>query len=136
MKKISANKIRFDKNTDIYVGKILRFGVILSCCITMLGGVLYLYQHHGKMADYSPVPFGEPFGVADYLRSFSTVLSRIAEADGAAVIQLGVMILIATPVFRVIFSVAAFLIEKDYLYVAVTLLVLAIILANMILGIH
>lgn len=40
--------------------------------------------------------------------------------DGAAIIQLGVIVLIATPVIRVAFSAISFLIERDYLYVFIT----------------
>jgi uncharacterized membrane protein len=44
-----------------------------------------------------------------------------------AVIQLGLLILIATPVARVIFSLVGFVLERDRVYVAITLAVLAIL---------
>lgn len=125
------------RDVELYIGKLLRCGVITSCVVTMLGGILYLIQHQGAMPDYSPIPSGQNFpGVAEYLRSISTILPGVLAFDGAAIIQLGVLILIATPIIRVAFSALAFLIEKDYLYVVITLIVLAIIIANMILGLH
>lgn len=137
MKNIFSKKFWTEKDMELYVGKILRYGVLLSCIITLLGGIIYLYQNHNSMPDYSPIPEGEVFsGTAYYLREFSTIIPRILELDGAAIIQLGVIVLIATPIFRVAFSAIAFLLEKDYLYVTITLIVLVIILGNMILGIH
>lgn len=137
MKHIFTKEFWAERDVELYIGKLLRYGVILSCTITTLGGILYLIQHHGKMADYSPIPDGEPFpGVETYLRELYTILPRVAQFDGAAIVQLGVCVLIATPVLRVVFSAIAFLIEKDYMYVVITLIVLSIILTNMIFGIH
>lgn len=128
------------KETDMdnFIGKLLRYGVILSCFITLVGGILYLYQHHGEaVTHYKPIPDNLPFpGVEHYLRELSTILPRVLSLEGAAIIQLGVCVLIATPILRVAFSVIAFLVEKDYMYVSITLIVLAIIIANMLLGLH
>lgn len=126
-----------ERDMELFIGRLLRYGVMISCAITLIGGVFYLLQHGTQMPDYRPIPDNQVFpGVAGYLREFSTILPRILQFDGAAIIQLGVCVLIATPVLRVAFSVIAFLVEKDYMYVIITLIVLTIILANMILGLH
>ncbi len=126
-----------EKDVERYIGKLLRYGVILSCAITLFGGVVYIFQNKGVMPDYSPIPSNEDFpGVAEYLRELSTILPRVLNFDGAAIIQLGVVVLIATPILRVAFSAIAFLIEKDYMYVTITLIVLAIIILNMVFGLH
>ena len=125
------------RDVELYIGKLLRYGVMLSCGITLFGGIIYLIQHHGVSPDYSPVPDGQPFpGVDHYLRELSTIIPRVLQLDGAAIVQLGVCVLIATPIVRVAFSAIAFLIEKDYMYVLITLIVLIIIIANMLLGLH
>jgi uncharacterized membrane protein len=137
MKQIFTKEFWMARDVELYIGKILRYGVLLSCGITLFGGVVYLFQHNGKMTNYSPIPNGLPFpGVDHYLRHFSTIMSHLLNFDGAAIIQLGVCVLIATPVIRVAFSAIAFLIEKDYMYVAITLFVLFIILSNMLFGLH
>lgn len=137
MKRLFTKEFWAERDVELWIGKLLRYGVILSCIITGIGSVFYLYQHHGVMADYSPTPSGEPFpGVDQYLREFDTILPRVLELDGAAIIQLGVLVLILTPITRVAFSALAFLIEHDYLYVGITLLVLCIILSNMFFGLH
>ncbi len=51
--------------------------------------------------------------------------------DGRAIIDIGLLLLIATPVMRVVFSMVAFALEKDRLYVALTLIVLVILLLSL-----
>ena len=136
MKHLFTREFWGERDVEQYIGKLLRYGVMLSCAITLFGGIIYLFQHKGVMVDYSPVPTGMAFGVEDYLRELNTIFPRMLDFDGAAIIQFGVLVLIATPIIRVAFSAFSFLIEKDYLYVVITLIVLAIILANMFLGLH
>lgn len=137
MKDLFSKKFWAEKDVEMYIGKLLRYGVMLSCTITLIGGILYLYQHHGSTPDYQPTPSGQPFpGVAEYLRELTTIIPKVLQLDGAAIIQIGVIVLIATPILRVAFSAIAFLIEKDYLYVGITCIVLAVILINMLFGLH
>jgi len=138
MKKIFSSKFWAERDMELLIGKLLRYGVMLACGITLFGGVIYLFQNHGAtMEHYKPTPDGMPFpGVEYYLRELSTIIPRVLSFDGAAIIQLGVCVLIATPILRVAFSVVGFLIEKDYMYVVITLIVLSIIIANMLLGLH
>jgi len=51
--------------------------------------------------------------------------------DPAALIQLGVLLLVATPVARVVFAVVGFALERDRLYVVVSVAVLAILAASL-----
>lgn len=137
MKRVFTSVFWKERDMELFLGKFLRFGVTLACVITLIGGALYIYQQQGVMPDYSPTPDDMPFpGVKEYLRSFSSIWEGVLALDGAAIIQLGVIVLVATPVFRVALSAIGFLIENDYMYVVVTLIVLAIILANMLLGLH
>jgi uncharacterized membrane protein len=126
------------RDMELYVGKLLRYGVMTACAITLLGGIIYIFQGNGTIPNYKPMPGGHDafVGVQHYLRDISTIIPRILHFEGAAIIQFGVIVLIATPILRVAFSVFAFLVEKDYLYVGITLLVLLIIFANMFFGLH
>jgi uncharacterized membrane protein len=133
MKNISETAHWTESNMESFIGKTLRFGMFASCAITLLGGVIYLLHSNNVTPDYSPENFS---GAAPYLREFSSIIPHIMDADGAAIIQLGVIALIATPIIRILFSAIAFLLEKDYLYAGITLFVLAIIIANMVLGLH
>ena len=138
MKKVFSNEFWEERDMELLIGKLLRYGVMLACGITVFGGLIYLFQNHGlPIEHYKPTPDDQPFpGVSQYLRELSTIIPRVLEFDGAAIIQLGVCVLIATPILRVAFSVIGFLIEKDYMYVAITIVVLLIIIANMVLGLH
>lgn len=119
------------RNTELLIGKMLRLGVVSASFITILGGIVYIFQHNGNIPDFSSYA-----PIDSYLREIGTIFPRVFQGDGLAIIQLGVAVLIATPVFRVAFSVVAFAIEKDKQYVIITLIVLSIILLNMFFGIE
>ncbi|WP_165041871.1 DUF1634 domain-containing protein [Dysgonomonas sp. ZJ709] len=137
MKHLFTKEFWAERDVELFIGKLLRYGVMLSCGITLVGGIIYFFQRNGVRPDYSPIPDDQTFpGVDHYLRELSTIIPRVLAFDGAAIIQFGVCVLIATPILRVAFSVIAFLMEKDYMYVVITLIVLSIIIANMVLGLH
>jgi uncharacterized membrane protein len=111
-----------DQRVDAIIGNLLRVGVILSAAVVLSGGVLYLAQHGSTVPDYR-VFRGEPA----YLRGVSGIVSDTRALDGRGLIQLGLLVLLATPIARVAFSVVAFALERDRTYVAVTLTVLAVL---------
>ena len=50
--------------------------------------------------------------------------------EGRPLIQIGLLVLIATPIARIVFSIFGYLLEKDYLYTVITAIVLFVILWN------
>lgn len=131
-------KLNDQHDIDLIIGKLLRIGVIVSCAITVFGGIIYLFQHQEPVTRFKNVADnGGLFeGAPDYLREFSSIIPQVFNFDGAAIIQLGVIALIATPILRVFFSLISFVIEKDKLYIFISFLVLVIIFVNMIFGLH
>lgn len=131
-------KINNQHDTDVIIGKLLRLGVVISCAITVIGGIIYLFQHQGPFTGYKAVLGDNDIfeGAPLYLRELSTIIPQVFNFDGAAIIQIGVIALIATPILRVFFSLITYIIEKDKLYIVITLIVLAIIFVNMIFGLH
>jgi len=117
-----------DKDMQVIIGWVLRLGVIISMLIVVLGGVIYLYRHGNSIADYSVFK-----GVPDFVHP-SNIFDGILAHRGRAVIQAGIILLIATPVLRIIFSAIGFMLERDRLYIAITLVVLLIIAVSMISG--
>lgn len=115
-----------DNRVEQIVGQLLRTGVLLSAFVVMVGGALYLRQDAHARPDYH-----EFHGVASSLKSISGVVSGAAHLDPVSVIQLGLLLLIATPVARVIFAVGAFALERDWLYVGLTIVVLAVLLYSL-----
>jgi uncharacterized membrane protein len=112
-----------DRKMDIIMGRILQAGVLLASLVVLVGGVLYARTHAGTSPDYHAFN-GEP----ENLRQLTGVAHGVAAADPASIILMGLLLLIATPVARVAFAVVAFAVERDKLYVAVSLAVLAVLL--------
>ena len=105
------------------MGRLLQVGVLLASFVMLAGGVLYMRAHRGGVPDYR-IFKSEP----QALRHMGGVMSGVAAGDPAAIIQLAVLLLIATPVARVVFALFAFGIERDKLYVGISALVLAVLL--------
>ena len=112
-----------DRRMEIIMGRVLQFGVLLASVVMLAGGVLYVMTHHGAHPDYR-VFASEP----QSLRHFRGIVHGIATGDPAAIIQLAVLLLIATPVARVVFALISFGIERDRLYIFVSTVVLAVLL--------
>ena len=115
-----------DRRLEIILGNLLRTGVLLSAAVVLAGGCVYLVRHAHEPADYR-IFRGEP---SDY-RTIPGVIHSVMNGRGRGLIQLGLLLLIATPIARVAFSIAGFAIERDRLYVAFTLIVLAILLYSL-----
>lgn len=116
-----------DRRIEIMLGNLLRFGVLLAATVVVVGAVLYLARHAGEPANFSVFR-----GEAAALRSLPAVARGALQLHGKSIIQFGLLLLIATPVARVVFSAIGFIIERDYLYVALTLIVLAVLLYSLI----
>jgi len=107
---------------DQIMAVLLRSGVLLAASLVFIGGIVYLSRHDLLATDYR-VFQGEP----QELRTVGGILREAATFHGRGLIQLGLLVLIATPVARVLFSVVAFLYERDWTYVAITMIVLALL---------
>jgi uncharacterized membrane protein len=115
-----------DKRAEEIIGILLRTGVTIAALVVFAAAIPYLIQHGAAKPDYHKFR-GEP----DQLRHVSGILKASMALDPAAIIQLGLLILIATPVARVAFSVFAFAEERDWLYVMVTLIVLGLLVYSL-----
>jgi uncharacterized membrane protein len=115
-----------DKRAEEIIGILLRTGVTIAAIIVFGGAIPYFLHHASVHPDYSTF-HSEP----SELRHVSGILKSSAALDPAAIIQLGLLILIATPVARVAFSVFAFAEERDWMYVVITLIVLALLVYSL-----
>jgi len=115
-----------EKTTDerfrVMIGNVLRLGVSLSSILIIIGGVLFFIQHPNPVFDYATFK-NEPSKLKDIV----LIVIDAFSFRGRAVIQLGILILIATPFLRVLFSLIGFAIEKDRIYVFITGIVLVIL---------
>jgi uncharacterized membrane protein len=118
-----------DADMQVIIGWILRIGVIASMAIVIFGGVLFVYRHGHSIPNYNTFK-----GVPYFIHNTGGIFEGILNFKGQAIIQGGIILLIATPVIRVAFSAIGFILEKDYLYTFITVLVLLIILISMLTG--
>jgi uncharacterized membrane protein len=112
-----------DRRMEVIMGRLLQVGVLLASFVMLAGGILYTRAHHAEAPNYR-VFSSEP----QSLRYLGGVISGIRNGDPAAIIQLAVVLLIATPVARVVFALIGFAIEKDKLYILVSFTVLLVLL--------
>jgi len=115
-----------DHRIEVILGNLLRFGVLLSAAVVLAGGCVYLSHHAHEKADYR-IFRGEP----SEFRTIAGVIHSAVHGRGRGLIQLGLLLLIATPIARVAFSIVGFAMEHDRMYVAFTLIVLAILLYSL-----
>jgi len=128
---VTSNQSRVsDDAVEQLIGRLLQIGVLIAAAITLVGGTLLLIQHGRSPVDYSTFR-GEP----SYLRSLSGIVAAAFQRDTRAIVQLGLAFLIATPIARVAFTLVAFSLQRDRVYVGVTLLVLALLLFGLLFGI-
>lgn len=108
------------------IGNFLRAGVILSAAIVLTGGSIFLYRHASERPEHH-VFHGEP-------REWSTltgVFSSNTLQRGQAIIMVGLLALILTPISRVALSLVGFALERDWMYVGFTAIVLSLLLYSL-----
>lgn len=112
------------------IGNLLRYGVWISLSIAFLGGIVYLSNHGTETVNYAQFLEND----RSIFQVVVSVLEGIKIGQGESLIFLGILMLFLTPVLRVVLSLFSFLLEKDYLYVFITLIVVVIIGMSIFLG--
>jgi uncharacterized membrane protein len=112
-----------DRAVDERLGRLLQIGVVLAGSVVSIGAVLYLWRHGHEIVDYSQFR-GEP----EELRTVSGIIRSTRDGRARGLIQLGLLLLVATPIARVAFAGYAFARQRDWFYVAVTVCVLLFLL--------
>lgn len=115
-----------DERIELALAVLLRAGVLVAAALVLLGGLLHLILHGGLRPDYRHFA-GEPGD----LQHPGRILVLALHASPEGLIQLGVLVLLATPVLRVAFSLLAFARERDRTYVALTSVVLLVLLLSL-----
>ena len=115
-----------DQRIEVMIGNLLRAGVLLAAAVVVVGGIIYLVRHGLQPAD-----FGVFRGEAAALRTLASHPARCSappreECDPTRIAAADCHSCRARP-----FSAVAFTIERDYLYVVLTLIVLAVLLYSL-----
>lgn len=126
MSKKHSTAENLDKNIEAMLGNLLRTGVITAGVVVVIGAVLFLIRHGSEIPSYH-IFRPDTFNFSDFRDLFKGILIF----RSVSIMELGILLLIATPVLRVIFSIFAFAYEKDYMYVVFTLIVLVILIFSL-----
>lgn len=116
----NVTKISSEQQLEQLLSNLLKYGVLIAGALVLVGGVLYLIRHGAEPADYQFF-LGEP----SEFRSPVGVVRAVLSGSRRGIIQLGLLLLVATPIVRVAISLLAFLRQRDFTYVIVTSFVLA-----------
>jgi uncharacterized membrane protein len=117
-----------DHSMENILGNLLQIGVLVSAAVVALGGVIYLVRHGTEffLGRYA-VFHGEPAE----LRSVLGILKNALDLHGRGLIQFGLLLLIATPIMRVVFAAGLFHRQRDRLYTVVALVVFCLLLYSL-----
>jgi len=124
---MNSNQAPSDERIERVISRLLRTGLIMASLLVLVGGVIYIYQHGGELPQYSHF-HGEPAE----MKSLKGVVNAALDLESRGMIQFGLLLLIFTPISRVIFAAIAFLSRKDYLYAGVSFFVLAVLIFNLV----
>jgi uncharacterized membrane protein len=125
----TVRRDRADERIEQIIGRLLQIGVLLAAVVVLVGGAMLLAQYGGNAASFAKFRGEDPV-----LKSIGSILHGVATGNSRAIVQLGLVLLIATPVARVALTLGAFLLQRDRLYVVVTTIVLALLLYGLIWG--
>lgn len=118
-----------DLKMDLVISRLLRGGVLLAAGVALVGGVFFLAQNGGQPTGHHTFT-SEPAE----LRSVWEIIRGAAQLRSRGLIQLGLLLLIATPIVRVAVSLVAFARQKDRMYVVVTAIVLGLLCFSLFVG--
>jgi uncharacterized membrane protein len=116
-----------DHRLELIIGQLLRTGVLLAAAMVLAGGILYLVQHHDDRVSYRAFSSSP-----QSTRTLRGIVRSASKGQSAAIIQIGLVLLIFTPIARVAIAMVGFSLEHDHLYTVVSLIVLVILVFSVI----
>ncbi len=119
-----------DKDLQIIIGNVLRYGVWLALTVALIGGFILLLSSPEQTIDF------QNFTIRDnnLFEVFNTIIAGVEQGNGEAIIFLGIIFLFLTPALRLVLSLISFFLEKDRLYIFITLIVIGIIVLSVSFG--
>ena len=123
----NVTKTSSEQHFEYLLSNLMKYGVLISSAVVLLGGIFYLIHHGAEPAGYQffqaePSEFRLPVGV----------VNAVISGSDRGIIQLGLLLLIATPMIRVFISLLAFLLQREFIYVIATLLVFSSLIYSLV----
>ena len=111
------------RQAELIISHVLRGGVVASAGIIAIGVLRFYLQMAFTGHD-----------TLSYPHTLPTVIEQLTRGEPLAIVMLGLLVLLLTPILRVAISIVVFALERDWLYTVITLLVLLILLVSLLLG--
>lgn len=121
------------RRTELLISNLLRAGVLLSLFLVVAGTAVTFGHHPGYLTSGDQMD-GLLNGSGGYPTSLGDIAGGLASFQGRAIVMLGLLVLIATPVVRVAVSIVAFVQLGDRAFAAITTVVLVLLLVALVLG--
>jgi uncharacterized membrane protein len=118
-----------DVDLNRSVGNLLRLGIILSVATSLIGFIKLFTEGFEMPKKYTSLAIANSSD-----KVWSHFWNSLCKGEGMAIIQLGILLLIFTPLMRIIFALIGYLKEKDYIYVFISSVVLAIMAVSFFAG--
>lgn len=120
-------------SAELLISNLLRFGVTASFVLVVIGTALSFTRHPEYFSSSQELLRLTRPGAA-FPHTLSDVFQGILNFRGQAVVTIGLLLLIATPVMRVAFSIYAFLRQGDRIFTVITMIVFGILMSSLVLG--
>lgn len=121
------------RRVELIISLVLRIGVVTSLLVVLAGFVDGLVTHPAERTS-SGLEHRLLTRAAHYPHSFGQLFAGLGRGDPQAIVVGGLVLLVLTPVMRVAVSIFTFVYQRDRIFVVVTSLVLAILIASFLLG--
>jgi uncharacterized membrane protein len=133
-----------DQRLEVAIAMLLRIGVVIAAVLVAIGGIMALRHPESIVPSFrvfhAPVfhASGEAAAAAAAphaaIYSIAAIFRHLRDGSGASIIALGLLVLIATPIARVVFAIIGFARERDMLYTVISFIVLAILIFSLVHG--
>ena len=119
-----------DNQLQNIIGKVLRYGVLSALTVTLIGGLILMLKDSQQTVSFSTFVEKDQ----NLFVVFQTILDGVKIGNGESIIFLGILLLFLTPALRLLLSLFSFILEKDKMYVVITLIVIAVIILSVSFG--
>jgi uncharacterized membrane protein len=127
-----------DQRLEVAIAMLLRTGVVLAAILVAIGGVMALRHPEAMVPNYrifyAPGAAASTAPANTAMHSIAGVFRHLRNGSGVSIIALGLLVLIATPIARVLFAIIGFAREHDILYTVISFVVLAILVFSLVHG--
>jgi uncharacterized membrane protein len=125
-----AEKVR---RTEVAISMLLRIGVVVSVAV-IVAGLIVSFGRHRAYRVSSGVRDQILHGHSQFPHTIGALISGLAAGQGQALVALGLLLLLLTPIARVAVSIVAFVYQRDRTYVFIAGFVLAVLVTSFFLG--